>query len=889
MMQQLGLMTFSALVVGCLLAISLISQIRKLTARVESLERRLAARDSTTSSVPGRQPATPGAGDADALTAAARSVPPARPSPLEAGSTGRPPSRAATAPATAAGEVAGSPGPAQSAFKQRKSSPGFGHRLRIHLQQYWMIWLGGLCVALAGIFLARYAVEQGMLGQRTRVALGLLCGAGLHVAAELFRRKTGESHPAFAALAGGGSITLFAVLLASMRLYDLLSPGTTFVLLALVAILTMWLARLQGPFLAAIGIVGAYLVPVLVSSGEGRILVALVYALIISASALLLMRYVFRPWLWWAFVAGAVGWWMISLGSADADYLRGYYLAAVAYLMLCLPYLDWLLRQRVELPSLRFHRAMFKTLEPPLERYYPLTFGLLGLAQCLSVLESPGLAQAFWIWSPLPLVALVAARNRENLNAIPWLLLLATCATWVLTRLGDGDLLQFPVPENRQFLVYLAATAALYTVLALRNLRVNRFPGIWSSLAALAPLLLLALGYLLTSRMQVSLQWGLCALTVALVYLALAGAVLKRSDIEQLVIWLLFGGHFAFSLAAIAVLEQAQLTLAIALQMVSLAWIMQRFAVTGLGWLLKLIVSVVIVRLTLNPWLATYPEAGHWSLWTYGGATLCAVLASRMLQATPMLSRWTEGAALHLFVLTLWTELRYWLYDGAIFSHQLEFLEVAIYMPLFGLVGLVYYRRSLVSQSLAFLYQRFSVVLACLALLCYLVILMSTLASKAWVVNAIGATPIANLSQLAFGVPVLLGLLYGCFHDRRYRNMAFGFCGLALFAYASIQIRHLFQGSVSLHGGASDAELYTYSIVWLAMSIVTILGGAWRLGQTVYRAGMLLLALVIGKLFLVDMNDLEGLLRIASFMGLGIALLGISYLHQRIQRAAVRD
>jgi uncharacterized membrane protein len=39
--------------------------------------------------------------------------------------------------------------------------------------------------------------------------------------------------------------------------------------------------------------------------------------------------------------------------------------------------------------------------------------------------------------------------------------------------------------------------------------------------------------------------------------------------------------------------------------------------------------------------------------------------------------------------------------------------------------------------------------------------------------------------------------------------------------------------------------------------------------------------IVIAKTFLFDMADLEGLLRVASFMGLGLSLLGLAYLYQR--------
>lgn len=52
--------------------------------------------------------------------------------------------------------------------------------------------------------------------------------------------------------------------------------------------------------------------------------------------------------------------------------------------------------------------------------------------------------------------------------------------------------------------------------------------------------------------------------------------------------------------------------------------------------------------------------------------------------------------------------------------------------------------------------------------------------------------------------------------------------------------------------------------------------------QNLYRAGMALLGVVIAKLFLVDMSGLEGLLRAASFMGLGLCLLALAWLHRRL-------
>ncbi|HKY87732.1 MAG TPA: DUF2339 domain-containing protein, partial [Pseudorhodoplanes sp.] len=38
----------------------------------------------------------------------------------------------------------------------------------------WVVWVGGIALALGGIFLVRYSIEAGLLGPRVRIALGAL-------------------------------------------------------------------------------------------------------------------------------------------------------------------------------------------------------------------------------------------------------------------------------------------------------------------------------------------------------------------------------------------------------------------------------------------------------------------------------------------------------------------------------------------------------------------------------------------------------------------------------------------------------------------------------------------------------------------------------------------
>ena len=43
----------------------------------------------------------------------------------------------------------------------------------------WVVWVGGLALALGGFFLVRYSVQQGLIGPGVRVMLGALLASAL--------------------------------------------------------------------------------------------------------------------------------------------------------------------------------------------------------------------------------------------------------------------------------------------------------------------------------------------------------------------------------------------------------------------------------------------------------------------------------------------------------------------------------------------------------------------------------------------------------------------------------------------------------------------------------------------------------------------------------------
>ena len=112
-------------------------------------------------------------------------------------------------------------------------------------------------------------------------------------------------------------------------------------------------------------------------------------------------------------------------------------------------------------------------------------------------------------------------------------------------------------------------------------------------------------------------------------------------------------------------------------------------------------------------------------------------------------------------------------------------------------------------------------------------------------------------------------------------TIAAGALILAL-TYVTFEIRRLYHGPVLTRGETTGLEQYTYSIAWLAFGVVLLGIGILFNSQRARLASAAVIALTILKAFLVDMSTLTGVYRALSFMCLGLVLVAIGWLYQRI-------
>lgn len=130
-------------------------------------------------------------------------------------------------------------------------------------------WLGGLAGLLAVGFFVKYSFEHDLIPPAVRVAIGFLFALGLVFGG----LRIDRSRYAITAqtLIATGVVSLYTVTFACRSVYyfAFFGPGPTLLLMSLITAAAFLLAvRLEAQVVAVLGLLGGFLTPVLVSSGQ---------------------------------------------------------------------------------------------------------------------------------------------------------------------------------------------------------------------------------------------------------------------------------------------------------------------------------------------------------------------------------------------------------------------------------------------------------------------------------------------------------------------------------------------------------------------------------------------------------------------------------------------
>ena len=868
-------------VIALVQASSLGGVVRRLEVRVIGLERAIAAFGAGTAPAP--PPAAP---------VAARIPTPPPPAPVQTEPIVPPPvppvAPAASAVPSAPMRAPSSSPPPRIGFEER-----FGTR--------WLVWVGGIALTLGGIFVVRYTIQEGLIGPGVRIMLGALLALILVAAGEWTRRKENLSGlPGLPTahipgiLTAAGTTVAYATVYAAYGLYNFLPPGVAFVLMGLVALLTLTAALLHGPALAGLGVIGAYLAPLLVSTAQPDYWALYIYIAVVTAASFALAR--LRLWRWLALAAivlsaawtlpgmtpGAV----TAVGAHAFNTLAGFALAAV-FLVCGLLYG----------PDVK---------PGELDRVSVFALSIYLLAAALLVLASRHDATALTVFVVLTIgTVAVAWRAEAASGAVPVAAVLAmvVMAHWAVQE--NLDFLKWPAgpaapaiaePQRYDYgshLTLAAAWAALFGVAGFfaqgRSVRAL-VPMLWSATSVFAPLaMLIALHYRI-ANLDRSLPFAALALLLGAIFALATENLLRRErrpGIGAASAFYATGALAALALALTFALEKGWLTIALALMAPGAAWIAEKRPLPWLRSLAAIMAAVVTARVGWEPRivgndLGTAPIF-NWLLYGYGVPAASFWLAGWLLRRRrdDPPARTVDAAAILFTVLLVVLEIRHYVTRGDMYQASAGLTEIALYVNagLAMTIGLEYVRR----RSGSIVHNVGACIVAALTLIAIIADLVYV-ADPDLARHPVGPAFI-NLILLGYGIPAVLAITLALI-ARTTRPLPYRIAAaitamtLALF-YLTLEVRRLFHGPI-LAGPTGDAEQYMYSTVWLLFGIVVLAVGFFLRSQPARLLALGVIAVTIAKVFIVDTASISGIFRALSMIGLGVVLLGIGWLYQRL-------
>ena len=194
--------------------------------------------------------------------------------------------------------------------------------------------LAGLTVLFLGLsFLATYFAHQGLLSMELRLGFIGLCGVGLVGVGWWKRDRLGNNA---ALLQGAGFAVVYLTLFASCKYYPMIDSSTAFALMLLTVLAGSGLALVQqSQALAILATAGGFLVPLLTSDGSNRFVALFSYYGLLNAGVLLMAWLRQWRWLnWTGFIATfgiALSWQLLHYHSADYALVQPFF--AVYFLM----------------------------------------------------------------------------------------------------------------------------------------------------------------------------------------------------------------------------------------------------------------------------------------------------------------------------------------------------------------------------------------------------------------------------------------------------------------------------------------------------------------------------------------------------------------------------
>jgi len=878
----IGLVIFGVMFVGGIMGIVANSRIGKLELQVRRLQTQL--RGAPESSTPSMRPEP-------------ASKPEPEPEPVIAKAIHKP-----TVKQDKQTKPARPPKPVKPKKQKRSFEEEIGAR--------WAVWVGGIALAFGAIFLLRYTIEAGVFSPAMRIALATLMGIVLLGAGEYLRRVDGKNFTLPGALSGlkqtayipgvltgVGIFTLLGTSYAAYELYNFIGPLMTFALLAGISVAALALSLLHGPKMAALGLVASLITPLLIDMGTPNYFILYTYLIVVSIAALALAWRRDWPWLNVLTLFGALGWSIISAAATDKSITYGAWLIYTGLMFALSIYIA------------HNHDKTLTDIKPQKGlRHNNITACVWSLLAALFFLAVAGNQAGFKfphahmaIGFGFVLMAVGWRIPRQSANII-----IGGCLTALAVWYG-ADARQGLGAE--QSLILAALTALAVTGLGFiktRKANATNYQHLWSIFGAGLPVVL-CLGLYgmvdgLGAKPTALVMFALMLINGYFAFILYAKSATKNEALKVYTI----AAATTYTLAVLIGFSGLAETILLMAGVLISAVIYSRIAIPALRWTaagFALLTAAHTLFIRIGESGALSERLILNELWIYFAlpALLCA--AAAWLLSRKHQDIWSEGLkALTLTFAALFFvfQIRHFMNGSNILATEFGFDEMALQVMV-GLsftMGGTLLGRPKSGQAKQDGHKRepyellipglaMAISLATLALfvlgICFR---YNPLLSDDVVIKGGGAA--VNSLALGYLLPALalaaIAWLSRAHRPKAYIQATGALSLVAFMLYLTTTVRLLFTGSeISLWANPfKDAELYAISAVWLVFGIALLVAGLKFKQKDIRMASALVIILTVFKAFLVDMSSLEGVLRAMSFVVLGLVLIVIGRVYQKL-------
>jgi uncharacterized membrane protein len=728
------------------------------------------------------------------------------------------------------------------------------------------VWVGAIALALGGVFLVKLSIEQGMLPNELRVLGGLVLGIGLGGVAWRLRDR---SNYVAQGLAAAAVVDIYACLWAGVDLYQLMPSWLALVGMVFTTLLAVGLALRLGSLVAIIGLLGAFLAPLLVGRQDPSPIGLFSYLLALQAGCQFLARR--RRWVWASGISlGAGALWVVVHFVGGGEHMwPGLFLIASTTIF-----------------------VMPELLKPSAGKGSEIAVwaasgvGTLLLAVTVGISDFDPMMWAFF--AVLVAGTGVLALWQQRYARLPWL-------TFGVTLILAA--LQMPFSG-------WSAETTLTLVLALGGLFVAiSYASIWRPsgktliplvVAAPAAFLMVALPRLAPAFEPAGWMYILGGAGLAY-WILFVPALLSRRRIDS--------SHLHWLLVPAMVLTAAAWPFGLDLHWCVMLWAAQvavavfldrKFHIDSAHYAGLALVAVLDICLLSPMLLLVAQDIGtvpllNWTNAAYVAAITACVLARRL---HPARSRSRSFLSISIVLLVLgWgaVNIHHAANHGQLFTLHVPALEVSAHVLALTLMSLWLISRAphITTKNVEPETQHLrglSIGLGMMALFGGALALST--AGNPWVRHeAVHGTYILNSLLVGIGVPALfMGLLSRVLGQRgltQERLIGWYATGGLIVLLTMLEVRHMFHGAELWVGAAVEAEHYGYSIALALLALLALGLGIRHESQQLRVIALLGMLACSVKVFGYDMRELQGIYRVLSFLGLGASLMALGYVYNR--------